>query len=81
LKVWLALSQAGREGYARMISDDIQLAQELYRLVEMQPELQVFTQSLSITTFRYVPPDHTPGSQESEHLYWLLGTSVLEKSQ
>src|ERR1700681_2872514 len=33
LKVWLTLHQAGREGYAGMISDDIQLAQELYRVV------------------------------------------------
>jgi aromatic-L-amino-acid decarboxylase len=40
-----------------MISDDIQLAQELHRLVDAQSELQAFTQGLSITTFRYVPPD------------------------
>jgi aromatic-L-amino-acid/L-tryptophan decarboxylase len=81
LKVWLALSQAGREGYADMISDDIQLAQELYRLVETQPELQVFTQDLSITTFRYVPPDLTPGSQESEHYLNALNTELLTRLQ
>ena len=34
LKVWLALRQAGRSGYARMIGDDIALAGELYRHVE-----------------------------------------------
>jgi glutamate/tyrosine decarboxylase-like PLP-dependent enzyme len=33
LKVWLALRQAGHEGYVDMISDDIHLAQELYRIV------------------------------------------------
>jgi hypothetical protein len=26
----------------------------------------VFTQGLSITTFRYVPPDLTPGSEQVE---------------
>ena len=81
LKVWLALRQAGREGYAGMISDDIQLAQELYRLVKIQPELQVFTQSLSITTFRYVPPDLTPGSRESEHYLNVLNAELLTRLQ
>lgn len=81
LKVWLALCQAGREGYADMISDDIQLAQELYRLVEVQPELQVFTQGLSITTFRYVPPDLIPGSQEVERYLDVLNAELLTRLQ
>jgi aromatic-L-amino-acid/L-tryptophan decarboxylase len=81
LKVWLALRQAGREGYAGMISDDIQLAQELYRLVETQPELQVFTQGLSITTFRYVPPDLIPGSQEVERYLDVLNAELLTRLQ
>jgi len=55
LKVWLTLKQVGREGYVRMIRDDIALAKELFRTVASHPELQVVTQSLSITTFRYVP--------------------------
>src|SRR5260370_19181795 len=57
LKIWLALRQVGHAGYVRMISDDIKLSQMLYRLVEARPQLQAFTQGLSITTFRYVPPD------------------------
>ena len=28
LKIWLAIRQVGREGYARMIGDDIRLAQD-----------------------------------------------------
>jgi aromatic-L-amino-acid/L-tryptophan decarboxylase len=55
LKVWLALQQVGRQGYIRMLSDDIRLARELYDRVAQQPELEALTQSLSITTFRYVP--------------------------
>jgi glutamate/tyrosine decarboxylase-like PLP-dependent enzyme len=66
LKVWLALRHAGRAGYEEMLSDDILLAQELYRLAEEHQELQAFTQGLSITTFRYVPPDLTPGPQQVE---------------
>jgi len=81
LKVWLALRQVGRAGYAEMISDDIQLAQELYRLVEAQPELQAFTQGLSITTFRYVPPDLTPGSQQVEAYLNQLNAQLLTHLQ
>jgi len=54
LKVWLALQQVGRKGYEQMLADDIQLAGELYELVAKQPELEAFTHSLSIATFRYV---------------------------
>lgn len=64
LKVWLALQQVGREGYVRMIRDDIGLAEALYRRVSQTPELQAFTQALSITTFRYLPPDYQ-GHEES----------------
>jgi glutamate/tyrosine decarboxylase-like PLP-dependent enzyme len=81
LKVWLALRQVGRAGYVEMISDDIQLAQELYWLVDAQPELQAFTQGLSITTFRYVPPDLTPGSEGVEAYLNKLNTEVLTRLQ
>ena len=57
LKVWLALRQAGRSGYVRMIGDDIRLAQVLYRNLSDHAELEPLTQGLSITTFRYCPAE------------------------
>jgi glutamate/tyrosine decarboxylase-like PLP-dependent enzyme len=81
LKVWLALRQVGREGYVDMISDDIRLAQELYRLVEAHPELQASTQGLSITTFRYVPPDLMPGSEQVEAYLNQLNAELLIRLQ
>ena len=57
LKVWLALRQVGRQGYARMIGEDCELARELYRSVDAHPLLEAGTTGLSITTFRYVPED------------------------
>jgi len=57
LKVWLALQQAGRAGYVQMISDDMALARRLHRLLQEHPRFEALTQSLSITTFRYIPPD------------------------
>jgi glutamate/tyrosine decarboxylase-like PLP-dependent enzyme len=57
LKVWLALKHAGAAGYRTMISDDIRLSRAMADAVERHSELQLTTQALSITTFRYVPLD------------------------
>lgn len=55
LKVWMSLRSVGREGYVRMIGDDVALARRLADRVREEPELEMLTQSLSITTFRYAP--------------------------
>jgi glutamate/tyrosine decarboxylase-like PLP-dependent enzyme len=68
LKVWLALRLVGREGYVRMIRDDIALARALYERVQATPELEAFTHSLSITTFRYVPADLAIGKAVESYL-------------
>ncbi|CAN5409912.1 aspartate aminotransferase family protein [soil metagenome] len=81
LKVWLALRQVGREGYVRMISDDIALAAELYRLADAHPELQAFTHDLSIATFRYLPGDLRPGTPEVEEYLSRLNTELLDRLQ
>jgi glutamate/tyrosine decarboxylase-like PLP-dependent enzyme len=60
LKVWLALRQVGRAGYLKMIGDDILLATHLYDLMAQHPDFEATSQSLSIATFRYVPPDLRP---------------------
>jgi aromatic-L-amino-acid decarboxylase len=57
LKVWLALRHAGAAGYRKMIADDIQLSRAMAEAVGRHAELQLATQDLSITTFRYVPRD------------------------
>jgi glutamate/tyrosine decarboxylase-like PLP-dependent enzyme len=57
LKVWLALRHAGASGYRTMIAEDIRLAQLMADAVQRCDELELVTQSLSITTFRFVPRD------------------------
>jgi glutamate/tyrosine decarboxylase-like PLP-dependent enzyme len=81
LKVWLALCQAGRNGYIKMISDDIRLASRLYDIVKKTPELEAFTNNLSITTFRYAP--ETPDKSEEERESYLndLNTALLTRLQ
>jgi len=80
LKVWLGLRQVGRVGYVQMIRENIQLAGTLYELVIAHPDLEAFTQNLSITTFRYVPPD-LKGQEEAEPYLNELNTALLECSQ
>jgi glutamate/tyrosine decarboxylase-like PLP-dependent enzyme len=81
LKVWLALRMIGRDGYIRMIRDDIALAKELYRRVEASPELQVFTWNLSITTFRFVPPGLPGGEPGAETYLNELNRVILNRLQ
>jgi glutamate/tyrosine decarboxylase-like PLP-dependent enzyme len=81
LKVWLALQQAGRDGYVQMIADDIRLSTELFQRIPAIPELQAFTQSLSITTFRYVPQDLDSGEEEVEQYLDELNRELLTRLQ
>ena len=81
LKVWLALQQAGRQGYVQMISDDTRLAAELFQLIPQYPELQALTHNLSITTFRYVPTDLATDDDEAEDYLNRLNTELLTRVQ
>jgi glutamate/tyrosine decarboxylase-like PLP-dependent enzyme len=81
LKVWLAIQQAGRDGYVRMISDDIRLAVTLFEQIANFPELEALTQSLSISTFRFVPTDLHPGVEEVENYLNELNRELLTRLQ
>ena len=77
LKTWLAIRQVGRSGYIEMIEDDIALSKAMYDAADDDPELEAVTQSLSITTFRYVPQDLTPGSAPVEKYLNDLNEEIL----
>ena len=81
LKVWLALQQVGREGYEQMISDDIRLARALFERVSQCAELEALTQSLSITTFRYVPTDLSQGNEKAADYLNDLNLQLLTRLQ
>lgn len=81
LKVWLGLQQAGRKGYVNMITADIALAESLHRHVAAVPGLEPRTQDLSITTFRYVPPDLAPGGEVVENYLNRVNTELLARLQ
>jgi aromatic-L-amino-acid/L-tryptophan decarboxylase len=81
LKVWLALQQVGREGYERMISDDIRLARILFERISEFPELEALSQSLSITTFRFVPTDLASGGDQAASYLDELNLNLLTRLQ
>ena len=81
LKVWLALQQVGRAGYVEMMAKDIELAAELFSLLPRFPELQAFTRSLSIATFRFNPPDLARAAAEAEPYLDQLNSELLTRLQ
>ena len=83
LKVWLLLQQMGRDGYARAIGDDCRLARVMFDVAAAHPELEAVTHALSITTFRYVPPDLIGKTLEPKVAAYLdtLNEAVLARTQ
>ena len=83
LKVWATIRQVGRSGFAQMIRDDIALSRELYQAASACEDLEALTQSLSITTFRYVPADLRAMRAEPAAAEFLntLNTALLARLQ
>jgi aromatic-L-amino-acid decarboxylase len=82
LKVWLALRLAGRDGYRRMIGDDIALARRLYDGAASHAELEAGTLGLSVTTFRFVPQDIGSGRIPRDEEYLdRLNAALVERLQ
>jgi glutamate/tyrosine decarboxylase-like PLP-dependent enzyme len=81
LKVWLALQQAGRDGYAQMISDDMRLSRAMFDCIARYPGLEALTQGLSITTFRYVPLDLKRDDDDVDNYLNDLNRQLLARLQ
>jgi glutamate/tyrosine decarboxylase-like PLP-dependent enzyme len=81
LKVWLAMKQVGKRGHLQMIAEDIQLAEHLYEMIDMHPELEAIMQSLSINTFRYVPRDLVGARTQREAYLNMLNETILTELQ
>jgi glutamate/tyrosine decarboxylase-like PLP-dependent enzyme len=58
LKLWMTLQQVGENGYRELVSRDIQLARTLQQRIRARDDFQLVAAGpLSVTCFRYVPPD------------------------
>lgn len=83
LKVWLQMRHVGAAGYRQMIGDDIRLSVAMAEAVKRHHELELATQALSITTFRYVPRDlrATVGDIDVERHLDALNRALLDRLQ
>ena len=81
LKVWIMLQQVGRNGYIKMIGDDIKLSRLMFDLADKHPELEAITQHLSITTLRYVPLGLENYSEATEAFLNKLNEALLNDLQ
>ncbi len=81
LKVWMALQQVGKNGYKKMISEDIELSQLLFEEAQKHPELEPVTQNLSIATFRYVPYNFVQDEKTNETYLNTLNEYLLNQLQ
>jgi aromatic-L-amino-acid decarboxylase len=81
LKVWMALQQVGRAGYAELITKDIVLAKLLFEEANKHAELEAVTQNLSITTLRYLPPDFSQDEKMTEAYLNSLNEKLLNELQ
>jgi glutamate/tyrosine decarboxylase-like PLP-dependent enzyme len=64
-----------------MISDDIRLARALFERISQCAELQALSQSLSITTFRFVPTDLASGDDKAASYLDELNLKLLTRLQ
>jgi len=64
-----------------MIGEDIRLARELFERMAEYPELEALTQSLSITTFRYVPTSLDSSNVEVQPYLDDLNRELLSRLQ
>ena len=81
LKVWMALQHIGRNGYIKMIREDIEMSKLLYEEAGKQSELEAMTQNLSITTLRYVPSGLEKGTKVNEAYLNKLNEALLNELQ
>lgn len=81
LKVWMTLQQVGKNGYIEMINEDIELSKLLFNKAKEHPELEAVTQSLSITTLRYVPSGYAPDEKMNQPYLNTLNETLLNELQ
>ena len=81
LKVWMALQQVGKNGYIKMINEDIELSQLLFEEAQKHEELEAVTQNLSIATLRYVPFNYAQDERMNEAYLNTLNEKLLNELQ
>ncbi|MBZ0302509.1 MAG: amino acid decarboxylase, partial [Anaerolineae bacterium] len=76
LKLWMTIQQIGVSGYAELIRRDIDLARSLQARIRQRSDFELLAAGpLSITCFRYCPPEAAPNQLDE------LNRALLEVTQ
>jgi glutamate/tyrosine decarboxylase-like PLP-dependent enzyme len=79
LEVWAIIQSAGRNGLARAIANNIEMARLLAQLVEVNPDLELISSGpLSIVRFRYAPPKLRHETQLLDQLNKLMTHQIQQ---
>ena len=81
LKIWIALQQVGKNGYMKMISEDIKMSKLLFKEAQKHPELEAVTQNLSITNLRYIPLGYSKDDKGKNEYLNILNETLLNELQ
>jgi glutamate/tyrosine decarboxylase-like PLP-dependent enzyme len=80
LAVWSTLRAYGRSGYRAMVEQHLELAQQLGRRIEAEPELELLAPvRLNIVCFRHRPPGLDEDALDEHNL--ALGRDILEDAR
>jgi glutamate/tyrosine decarboxylase-like PLP-dependent enzyme len=81
LKVWLSFQILGKNGFIKLIEKDIHLSRLLVEKMSRYSAIIPFMNSLSITTFSYIP-EHFQGNEEDHQDYLNdLNKKILQEVQ
>ena len=75
------IEEVGKQGYIKMIGEDIALSKLLFEKARNHPELEAVTQNLSIATFRYIPEGSAKDSKAGETYLNTLNEALLNELQ
>jgi len=79
LKVWMGFKLLGRKGFVELIDKDIKLSRSLYKKIGNYPHIEVYSNHLSITTFRYIPEKYSGKEVENLEAINELNKMILQK--
>ena len=79
LKVWMGFKMLGRKGFIELIDKDIELSRLLAEKTKEYECIEVYSNHLSITTFRFIPQKLMGKSEEFQNEINELNKDILHK--
>lgn len=79
LKVWVGFKFLGRKGFVDLIDKDIILARKLAEKVKIHPQIEFYSNHLSITTFRFIPSKYASNKKGYQQEINEINKEILQR--